>query len=90
MSSAVMKGLRFADTQESCFEAWKSSHSVVLSCYVVDLLIPSNRVFRLRKVQILVVEGGRSVYIHEFCFQAAKLSDMECVELQVPFVDYQE
>ena len=21
-----MKGLRFADTQESCFEAWKSSH----------------------------------------------------------------
>ena len=21
-----MKGLRFADTQESCFEAWKRSH----------------------------------------------------------------
>ena len=26
MSNAVLKGLRFADTQESCFEAWKSSH----------------------------------------------------------------
>ncbi len=26
MVFAVMKGLRFADTQVSCFEAWKSSH----------------------------------------------------------------
>ncbi len=26
MCSAFMKGLRFADTQESCFEAWKTSH----------------------------------------------------------------
>ncbi len=25
MCSAVMKGLRFADTQESSFEAWKRS-----------------------------------------------------------------
>ena len=26
MGFAVMKGLRFADTQESCFEAWKLLH----------------------------------------------------------------
>ena len=29
-----------------------------------------------------VLEGGRPANIHEFCFQAAKRSDMECVELQ--------
>ncbi len=29
MDLAVMKGLRFADTQGSCFEAWKRSH---MSC----------------------------------------------------------
>ena len=26
MDNVVMKGLRFADTQGSCFEAWKRSH----------------------------------------------------------------
>ena len=26
MGTAVMKRLRFADTQESCFEDWKRSH----------------------------------------------------------------
>ena len=29
-----------------------------------------------------VLEGGRSADIHEFCFQAAKLSEMDCAELQ--------
>ena len=57
---------------------------VVPPSYVVDLLILRNRVFRLRNVEIsvAVMEGGRSADIHEFCFQAAKLSDMDCVELQ--------
>ncbi len=32
---------------------------------------------------LVVIEGGRSDYIHEICFQAAKGSDMDCVELQV-------
>ena len=27
MCSAFMKGLRFASTQESCFEAWKRSYN---------------------------------------------------------------
>ncbi len=29
-----------------------------------------------------VLEGGRSADIHEFFFQAAERSDMECFELQ--------
>ncbi len=29
-----------------------------------------------------VVEDGRPANIHEICFQAAKRSDMECVEVQ--------
>ena len=38
-----------------------------------------------------VLDGGRSAYIHEFCFQAAKRSNMDCVELQVGlFADNQE
>ncbi len=37
------------------------------------------------------LEGGRPANIHEFCFQAAKRSDMECVELQgCLFPDCQE
>ena len=46
MGNAFAKGLRFADTQESCFEPWNRSHlgSSALLCYVVDLLILRNRV----------------------------------------------
>ena len=29
------------------------------------------------------LQSGRSTDIHEFCFQAAKRSDMYCVEVQV-------
>ena len=29
-----------------------------------------------------VVQGGRSADIHEFCFQAANRSDMDCVVVQ--------
>ena len=29
-----------------------------------------------------VLEGGQFVDIHEFCFQAAKRADMDCVEQQ--------
>ena len=53
--------------------------SVVSLCYVVDLLILKNRVGRLRNVQIwvsAVLEGGRPADIQEFCFHAAKRSDM--------------
>ena len=52
---------------------------VVPPCYVVDLLILKNRVGRLRNVQTwvsAVLDGGRSADIQEFCFYAAKRSDM--------------
>ncbi len=85
MCSAVLKGLWFPYTQESCFDAWKRSHMGCSPCYVVDLLILKNRFFKLRNVQIwvsAVLEGGRSADIHEFCFHAAKRSDMYCFEMQ--------
>ncbi len=38
-----------------------------------------------------VLEYGRSAYFQQFCFQAEKLSDMDCVELQeCLFADCQE
>ena len=38
-----------------------------------------------------VLVGGRSAYIHEFCSQAAKRSDVDCAELHVClFADCQE
>ena len=33
-----------------------------------------------------VLEGGRPANIHEFCFQAAKRSDMDCVQVQVAYL----
>ena len=62
-------------------------------CYVVDLLILRNRVlvFETFKYGSAVLEVGRFADIHEFCFQAAKRSDMECVVLQgCLFADRQE
>ena len=62
MCSAVMKGLRFVNTQQSCFEAWKRSYIRAVSpCYVVDLMILRNRVLRLRNVQIWVVLSWKLV-----------------------------
>ena len=37
---------------------------------------------------LAVLKGGRSVYIHEFCFEATKRSDMDCVEVQGGLFDY--
>ncbi len=62
-------------------------------CYVVELMILRNRVFRLRNVNMgsAVLQGGRSANIHELCFQAAKRSDKVCVYLQwVLFADCPE
>ena len=33
-----------------------------------------------------VLEDGRRANIHEFCFPAAKLSDMDCVQVQVAYL----
>ena len=67
---------------------------VVPPCYMVDLLIHRNRVFRLRNVQVWLVLSWKVVVLndfHEICFQAAKRSDMDCMELQGGlFADCQE
>ncbi len=60
---------------------------VVPPCYVVE--------FRFSGIAFsgfeFFLEGRRSADIHEFCFQAAKRSDMDCVDLQVGlFADCQE
>ena len=55
MITTVMKGLRLDDTEESFFELGKGHIRVLPLCYIVDLLILKNRVFRLRNVQIWVV-----------------------------------
>ena len=51
---------------------------VVPPCYVVE--------FRFSGIAFsgfeFFLEGRRSADIHEFCFQAAKRSDMDCVELR--------
>ena len=74
MCSAIMKRLRFAYTQESCFDAWKRSH---MGCYVVDLLIPKNRVFRLRNVQIWVVLFWKKVVLLIFSNFVSKLQNVQ-------------
>ncbi len=85
MCSAVLKGLRYAYTQESFLMLGNVHIWVVPPCNVVELLILKNRFFRLRNVQIWVssvLEVGRSADFHEFCFHAAKRSDMYCDEMQ--------
>ena len=84
-----MKGLRFADTQESFFEAWKRSHmgcSTLLRGRFAD---SQKSRFQGSKYSITgsgVLEGGRSTDIHELFFQSLKLSDMDCVELKVHYL----
>ena len=59
---------------------------------VVDLLILRNRFsgFESSNIGSAVLEDGLSAYIHEFCFQAAKRLNMDCVELERGlFVDCQ-
>ena len=91
MGNAVMKGLRFADTQELCFDAWKNSYiacSAILCGKFADS--QKSRFLALKRsyTGCAVLEGGRSAFINEFCFQKAKLSDVDYVEVQgVLFAD---
>ncbi len=85
MCSEVMKGLRFANTQETCFEAWKRSHkfsSALLCGRFADSQESRFQASKCSNMGSAVLEVGRSAHIHEFFFQAAKRSDMDCVELQ--------
>ncbi len=82
MGNAVMKGLHFADTQELCFEAWKSSYiacSALLCGQFSDSQKSRFLASKHTNMGSAVLEGGRPANIHEFCFQAAKRSDLKCV-----------
>ena len=59
MGCSSLLCFRFADSQESLFQASKRTNT----CSAV-------------------LEDGRSANIHEFCFQAAKRSDMDCFDVQ--------
>ena len=91
MGSAVIKGLRFADTQEFCFEAWKHSY---IACSAIlcgqFAYFQKSRFLALKRSYTCSadLEVGRSAFINEFCFQATKPSDMDYVEvLGVLFAD---
>ena len=80
-----MKGLRFTDTRESCFEAWKHSHmgcSALLCGRFDDSQESRFQASKRSNMGSCFLESGRCADIHEFCFQAANRSDMVCVELQ--------
>ena len=77
MCSAVMKGLRFTDTQESCFEAWKRSHMGYSALLCGDLLILKNRVFSLRNVQIWEVLFWKVVVLLIFSNFVSKLQNVQ-------------
>ena len=59
MFRKVMKGLRFADTQVSCFEVCKRSHKGCAALLVVHLLMLRNLVFMLRNIQICAVPSWK-------------------------------
>ena len=85
MCSTVMKGLRFADTQESSFEAWKRSQMgcSAMFCDRFDDIEDSDfQASKLSNMCSAALLGGLYADIHEFCFQAAKRSDLVCVEQQ--------
>ncbi len=66
-----MKELRFAYTQESCFEAWKLSH-MGCSCLLCGRFVDSEesgfRPSKRSNMGSAVLEGGRSADIQEFSF----------------------
>ena len=80
-----MKELRFANTQESCFETWKRSYMGCSALLCCRFDVSQESCFQASKRSNMgssVLQGGRSANIHEFCFQAAKRADMDCVEQQ--------
>ena len=85
MSIAVMKGLRFPYTQESCFDVWYSSHmgcSSFLCGRFVDSQESRFRPSKRSNMGSSVLLCSRSADVQEF-FHTAKLSDMSCAELLI-------
>ena len=80
-----MKGLRFADTQETCFEAWIRSHmgcSAFLCVRFVDSQESRIQVAKRSDMGIAVMKGLRFADFQEWYFQAAKRSNKSSTILQ--------
>ena len=70
-----MKGLRFADTQDSCFEAWKRSHMGYYALLCGRFAESQESRFQALKRSNMgsaVLEGGRFANIHKFCLKLQK------------------
>ena len=71
-----MKGIRFADTQELCFEVWKHSNmacSAQLCGRFADSQKSCFQASKRSNMSSAVLEVGPSADIQEFYFQAAKV-----------------
>ena len=94
MGTAVMKRLRFADTQESCFEAWKRSHMGCAALICGRFYDAQELRFRLRIIQKWAVPLRiffDIIYSQESRFQSSKRSNMGCAALLCGrFADAQE
>ncbi len=67
-----MKGLRFADTQELCFEAWKRSYNACSALQFGQFSDSQKSCFQsLKRTNMgsAVLVGGRPANIHEFFFK---------------------
>ncbi len=72
MCSTVMRGLRYANTQESCFEAWKSSYMncSALQCVRFDDYQESRfQVTKRSNMGSAVLLGGRSADFPNYVFK---------------------
>ena len=86
-----MKGLRFADAQESRYQAWNRSYMGSTSCKKVDLMKFRKCVFKFRNVNCAKLQGGRFVHFQEWSFQAATVSYMSsATEQEGRFAEAQE
>ena len=77
MCSAVMKLLGFADTQESCFEAWNRSHMGFSTLLCGRFADSRKRVFRLRNIQIWVVLSWNVVILLIFRNSVFKVRNVQ-------------
>ena len=72
MCSAVMKGLRFANTQHSCFEAWKRSY---MGCFALlcgrfdDSQESRFQATKRSNMGSAVLQGGRSTDFPNYVFK---------------------
>ena len=72
MCSAFMKGLRFADTQELCFEAWKRSHlpcSALLCGRFADSQESRFQASESSNKGSAILQGGRSADFSNYDFK---------------------